>query len=131
MGILYSLRFMLMVFLSNCETQVKRTSMMTLPPLFVLVLRRLIFDLLPLFIFFPSFLSRLPLSCSHSYIGRRASDMWHSDICHLLFAPADDLYKFTKRLERSCSLLCAFTHHIQGAHSGLFLSVFFFFYCGR
>lgn len=51
--------------------------------------------------------------------------MQHSDICHLVFVPADAFYKFTKRLERSHSTLCVlFTHYIQGAHSGLFLSVF-------
>lgn len=56
--------------------------------------------------------------------------MWHSDICHLLFAPANAFYEFTKRLERSTSLLCAFFSHItsKGAHFGLFLSVVFFFF---
>ena len=87
----------------------------------VLVFGRLIFDLLPLFVFLPSVPSRLPLSCSRGHIGRSGGDMWHSDICHLLFAPADALYKFTKRLERSRSLLCAFSHIIS---KGLILVYF-------
>lgn len=94
---------------SNCKTQVKLFDRVTKSV--ILVLRRFIFDLLPLFIFLPSVLSHLPLSCSHRHVGRSTGDMWHSDICHLLFAPADALYKFTKRLERSSSLLCAFFFH--------------------
>ena len=93
----------------------------------------ILFDLLPLFILLPCVLSGLPLSCSHCLIGRSAGDMWHSDICHLLFAPANAFYEFTKRLERSTSLLCAFffTHHIQGG-SFWFISecfIIFFFNC--
>lgn len=81
-------------------------------------------------IFLPSVLSRLPLSCSHGNIGRRASDMWHSDICHLLFCPADAFYKFTKswKGQPACSLLFI-THPIRGADSVIIiiiLSVFFF-----
>lgn len=93
----------------------------------------ILFDLLPLFVLLPCVLSRLPLSCSHCLIGRSAGDMWHSDICHLLFAPANAFYEFTKRLERSTSLLCAFFHtsHPRGLILVYFWVFFFFFNCGR
>lgn len=79
-------------------------SMMTLPSCVCQCLE-ILFDLL-----LPSVLSRLPLSFSHRHIGRSAGDVWHSDICHLLLAPTDALYKLTTRLERSSSLFCAFFH---------------------
>lgn len=65
------------------------------------------FVLLPLSVFHPFVLSHLPLSCSHGHICRNAGDMWHSDICHLMFATADALYKCTKSWKghTACSLL--------------------------
>lgn len=52
--------------------------------------------------------------------------MWHSDICHLVFAPADAFLRVNQKAGKvTLCTQCGFhTFHLR-AYSSLFLSVFF------
>lgn len=70
----------------------------------------------------------LPLSFSHSQAGTRTGDMWHSDICHLAFAPTDAFLRVNQKAGKvTLCAQCSFhTFHSMACYS-LFLTVIYLF----